>query len=350
MVATLLLTGLLLLEHTWGWGPYTHAGFGSLFYASYAANHACNGSLRGDSTRRSQSHHEQPTAAASSVLEGVFVTSNFFPDAFKLDRSWMHSFEFAAFQLERAAALDTNATSTSPADYHHSKSWSTGLEFIRTDSIKAFSYGYMMHLVEDFVGHHEGGYLNPKHDHPLEFHVDTLFYEDHSHDPSPWQYRNKGMEIIEENQHVKQQLVKFVSETSQQYAKQFPNMEGLSMKEVDRCIQRFSSALHMETFAMVANSKTYKGGITRYDVCHAKTFLAANATLTRAIRWVEEAMGVFEHNLFPFHGFAATNKILVATNAIRRWVEATFAQHNGTICKGRTALRPHPKIDSSTVF
>jgi hypothetical protein len=312
-----LLLGLVV-DFTQSWGPYTHAGFGSQFSAS---------------------HHHDSSTVGDLLLEGVFVTANFYPDAFKRARHWMHSFTYAAFQLEEAALWNRNSTE----NVNH---WNNSLDFCRT-TIRAFSYGYMLHMIQDFVGHYKGGYLNPQADHPLEWEVDTLVYTLHKNDASPWHYRNNGMEVIEENAQVRPQLVNFISATSQQFAKlilvqngPYPDHRGgLSKKQVGQWIRFFTSVVQMEHFSIVANEKAYQTGMVHYDACNATKFDDANATLHRAMDWVKEALNVFEDNLFPYHAQGhSSNTVLQASQAAQQWVNDTFAGHGGTICQRAMAV------------
>jgi hypothetical protein len=309
-----LLIGLFL-DFAHSWGPYTHAGFGSLFYASR--------------------HHDSSTVP-DLLLEGVFITANFFPDAFKRVRDWMHSFEYATFQLEEAATWEHNSTFC----------WNNSIDFSNTP-IRAFSYGYMLHMIQDFVGHYNGGYLNPKADHPLEWQVDTLFYTLHKSDASPWYYRKNGMTIIEQNPQVRQQLMTFISATSQQFAKQklpqkgpnYDNRGGLSEKQVGQSIRHITTLVYMEQFAIMANEMAYQAGMVRYDACNATNFDHANNTLHRAMDWVKKALNVFEDTLFPYHTQGhSSNMILQASQAAQQWVKDTFAGHGGTICQGAMTI------------
>ena len=209
-----------------GWGPYTHAGCGTLYYQNHTTTHKSTAGTTKKILRGSQQTEASiinNTASNRIMLEAVFVTANSFPDAFKYTRDWMHTFEYAAFQVERAAVwsynqnnVHTNKTAVDGQDDDASfLGWNSSMEFIHTDVTKAFSYGYLLHLLEDYVGHHTGGYLNPKKDHRLEFDVDTLFYLNHKDDTPPWFYRDNGMAIIQSNDDVRREIVSFVSDTSQ---------------------------------------------------------------------------------------------------------------------------------------
>jgi hypothetical protein len=313
----------LVVNFTQSWGPYTHAGFGSLFYASH--------------------HHDGSNTGADWLVEGVFVTANFYPDVFKKARDWMHSFEYAAFQLEEAA-LWKNHNNTEGIICH----WNNSMDFFSHNPIRAFSYGYMMHMIQDFVGHYKGGYLNPQADHPMELEVDTLLYILHENEASPWHYRKNGMAVIEQNLPIRQQLVNFIAVTSQKFAKQIlaqndPNADdyrdGLSEEQVGHWIRYFTSVVLMEHFVIIANAKAYQTGMIRYDACHATKFDDANATLHRAMVWVNEALNVFEDNLFPYDAQDhSSNMVLQASQVAQQWVNDTFAGHGGTICQGAPSL------------
>ena len=324
------ILGLLLVASLFqkaaSWGPFSHAAFGSLYLESNT-DAIIKDTLRG--TR----------SGDFSLPEAVFVTANAFPDAFKKTRNWMHSFDYAGFQLEQAAIWNEESR---PVSF-----WNTSLEFVHEDVVKAFSCGYMLHLMEDYVGHH--GYLNPNHDHAMEFNIDTLLYLLHQKDPPPWQYRRGGMNSIVSHPEMLQTLARFISETSQQYANWKGNItdNGLSVEQVARCVRRFSRLIQLESYALVANSKTYQTEMIREDACHATTFHGANATLQRAIQWTEESLFVFETNLFPFQRptnndsaiWKETNKILQAGALAREWVDDMYNANGGTICASSLTLQ-----------
>lgn len=320
---------ILFFQEAQCWGPYTHAAFGSLYVHSRDSLPAF---LHG--------RH----ASSNDTLEAVFVTANAFPDAFKEERSWMHSFDYAAFQLEQSALWSGSGKS----------SWTNSIDFIQSDAIKAYSYGYMMHLLEDYVGHHNQGYLNPKKDHLLELDVDTLFYLVHQKDYPPWQYRDRRMLTIFDNKQAKEEIVSFVADISQHYAELNIDMlrnfngayshrgeGGLSKKQVERCINQFSRLLRMESFAMRANTRTYKSGMVQYDVCHAKSFVSANATLNTAMEWTKEALNVFQQHIFPYpqKSISGESKVQQAIKLAQDWVERAFKSHGGSVCSTMKAVR-----------
>jgi len=370
-----------------GWGPYSHAAFGSLYFMDLSSLHCCcqPSSLcttskrllrtvggrfdNGETKQKPLRRHCHKESSSSLLLEAIFVSANSFPDAFKYTYPWMHSFEFAAFQLERAAlwtiqnktisqmvVVDddddkSSTTTTKKLSSRLRNFWNNSLDFILTDAIKAYSYGYMQHLFQDYVGHHENSYLNPQKDHLLELDVDTLFYVLHKNDPAPWFYHDNGLATLEQHQDILQQIASFVSETTHQF---LPNStvddshdtdkgsgtNGLSIKEADHCIRRFMSLIKMEKIAMLSNSKIYQQGMVHWDVCHAKSFEDANATLRTAMDWTEKAMAVFAEQLFPWTAIdvqplqvpVGIGKPAKAGAVARTWIEETFENHRGSIC------------------
>ena len=317
-----LVASLLLFPDVLCWGPYTHAGFGSLYY---------------------ESHQNLTLHQRDSIQEAVFVTSHAYPDAFKFSRDWMHSIEYASFQME-AAALWKKTTMKNNNDT--TSSWITSMEFILADIIKAFSFGYLLHLLEDYVGHHQHGYLNPEKDHPLEFDIDTLFYSHHKQDSRPWYFMNNGINTINANKHVKDSISDFVAETSHQYAA-MTKLEsvGLSAQQVRAKVQHFAALVKMEKITLVANTRSYANGMVEYDVCHATNFAMANATFNRAIDWTERCLNKLEDHLFPFQVKTTrrqasldphnNSRVLTASKMAMTWVDEIFDEHDGTICSTR---------------
>ena len=356
---TLALLGLsgACIEGVHGWGPYTHAGFGTLYYQRCAeASDNCTNVFNNNGANLTAGNR-------NLTLEAVFVTANSFPDAFKYKRKWMHTLEYAAFQVERAALWKIYRPFRSSLD--NRTGWNNSLDFILTDAIKAFSYGYLLHLLEDYVGHHNGGYLNPEKDHRLEFDVDTFFYWQHKNDAPPWFYRNNdgmGMSIIQSNGQVRQEIADFVSDTSQKYydfwiankngtvsefRKESNLLEtrehkGLSTKDVKDCILHFTRITSdVESIAMKANFKTFREGMIKYDICNAQTFQAASAALQTVMAWTEESLAKLEDKLFPLDplskGNSVTGTALEACDFVLAWIDQRYKQNGGTICSGTTA-------------
>lgn len=359
----------IIIECVDGWGPYTHAGCGSIYYQKRALSSSDNGSnaynkkkLRGLSVSTKKDKIARATDVTtynSDILEAVFVTANTFPDAFKYTRDWMHTLEYAAFQVERATVWSQNqkgstGTANIIIDDDPRMVWNNSVEFIQTDIITAFSYGYLLHLMEDYVGHHKGGYLTPKKDHQLELDVDTLVYLQHEDDGPPWYYRDAGMATIQSNQQLRHEIALFVSDTSQLYAsndwKQMHHSNnitamilvadkhetGITTKEIEDCIQRFTKLVRLESVAMQANSKIYQAGMVRYDVCDAPTFTVANATLQKALEWTERSLDILEEALFPFSRSSRENstgnKVLDASELALAWIDQAFELNGGSIC------------------
>lgn len=359
VAATLALFGLIgaWIEGVHGWGPYTHAGFGTLYYKR------CIEADNGSNAFQSNGANNTTAVNRNLTLEAVFVTANSFPDAFKYERKWMHTLEYAAFQVERAFFWSSHRPDRS--NLNNRTGWNKSLDFILTDTIKAFSYGYLLHLLEDYVGHHTGGYLNPKKDHRLEFDVDTFLYWKHKDDAPPWFYRNngdKGMSIIQSDDQVRQEIADFVFATSQTYydfwmgnktgtvnefrkeskLSEKSERQGLSTKDVKDCIRRFTRITSkVESIAMKANFKTFRAGMIKCDICNAQTFQAANTTLQTAMAWAEESLAKFEEKLFPFYpsskGNSIDGKVLGACHFVIAWIDQRYKQNGGTICIGTTA-------------
>lgn len=337
-----IFIGLVFLEtNVYGWGEYTHAGFGTLHLLSLLEK--VSESFPMDSSLLLRQQRQVP-------LEAVFVTANAFPDAFKFTRDWMHSLEYAAFQVEAAARWSLNNTVNTLQQRQEQRTsllWTSSYDFLQTDAMKAFSYGYLLHLIEDYVGHHDHSYLNPQKDHLLEFDVDTLFYQMHKSDAAPWYYKDDGIAImLERNATLLDQIATFISKTSSDYAKIDNITSGLTKKQILVNLHRFLTVVKMEKAGLILNKRTYRHGMVAYDVCHAKTFNQANGTLQRAIAWTEECIQMLEKSLFPYtidseqyarnkvHNdkHKTRNTVLAASRKAVSWIDKRFQRNGGTIC------------------
>lgn len=97
-----------------------------------------------------------PLSECIDTTNGVFILGSFSPDVFKKNYPIVHSFEYASFQLSYARQL-------------HAQGSVPGFDAVR------FSQGYVTHLIEDYVGHHHNGFLNPTEDHPLGMYSYCVF-------------------------------------------------------------------------------------------------------------------------------------------------------------------------------
>jgi len=360
--SVLLFLWLQLIVGVIGWGPYTHAGCGTLYYKKHTQldnnNHIAttttetktgNFRLKGGYPKQ----QAMETSNTTILLEEIFVSANSFPGAFKYVRDWMHTLEYAAFQVELAASWNKSEQILQLVKNNTYLQWKSSIDFIQTDTVKAFSYGYLLHLLEDYIGHHAGGYLNPNHDHLLELDVDALFYLQHKNDPAPWFYDNYGLSVISSSPQVRKEILDFVSQASRLYADQIKKIngsavveEGLNPKRAEQCIHRFTRLLELEQYSLEVNALSYKAGMVRYDVCHAETFSAANKTLQISLTLIEQALDVLKGYIFPFNNIPKVKSdgvVLRAGKLTEVWVDHFFDRHRGTICGDPSSLIGAPK-------
>jgi hypothetical protein len=142
---------------------------------------------------------QNPSLGVSDSLMAGSIT----PDIVKGVVPRLHSADFAAYLLNRS--LTQNESS-------------------------AFSFGFALHIIQDYIGHHASGYLNPAKDHPQEAAVDAFV----------WKNRPQGFSMKEPSSAD----VAFLLESSSLYARDLgdPSL-ALDSKKVHPPPLSFSSSL-----------------------------------------------------------------------------------------------------------
>ena len=228
--------------------------------------------------------------------DGSLVLGAYAPDAIKPVQPALHSFAFGIFQLQRAfqqAAMQP---------------------ILSTDAFDpvAYAHGYLVHLLQDFVGHHPGGFLNPAQDHPLEFAVDAR----------SWKLRPAGFHL----KSASPALATFVSGASGAYATAV-NQSGLALgvDAVSHAFTKFGLVMDAEVVAATLDF-TYEKDIFQYDVCHARDVAEALANLALARAWMQNAVAQY------LTAATAADRVAGAVSAATAAVDAWFAANNGTNC------------------
>lgn len=239
------------------------------------------------------------SSAECTSASGSFVLGGFSPDAFKKAHPTLHSFEYAAFQLEYAM---NNTISTSEKS-------SSAVAF---DAV-TFSKGFAAHLLQDYVGHHSNGFLNPKEDHPLELSVDALMWSSRS---SGFQLHTADTAAFEFFSNATQAFALFKNDSTLHLT---PSQASFSWEAFD--------ALMISELVIISLDFTYKQDILKYDVCGAKTVDEALANFNYADSWVTQAVQLFLNTVEkPSH------PVHVAFDVATAWVNKQFDSNNGTNC------------------
>jgi hypothetical protein len=182
--------------------------------------------------------------------QGALVLGAYSPDAVKSINPLLHSFPFAILQVQAALGLGD-------------------------DGLVQFAHGYVIHLLQDYVGHHAGGFLNPKEDHPLEFACDAQL----------WSTRPSGFSLHRASEAV----TTFFSSATAQYAK-LVNNSALYVDPAAAASAWSKFGLLMDAEVVAVNFDfAFQRDILRYDVCNATTVPAALANLQLAQAWTDTA-------------------------------------------------------------
>ena len=198
-----LLLPLLLAVVVSCWGPVTHETYFQCQYRDVADYKAC-------------------LALPSFYL---FAIGSMAPDALKSFN--LHNLVFAGHQWQYAHA---NCSDMLP-----------------------FAEGFAAHIVEDAVGHHPQGYLNPSVDHPQEFAVDTYATKD-------WAEKEDIMVTFTSlNDTVSTELHAFLGATS-----------GLELADILNSINTFDHLLVEESLAIPFNV-AYKFEMIEFDTDNSTT-------------------------------------------------------------------------------
>ena len=210
----------------------------------------------------------------------------FSPDAFKQAHRFIHSFEYAAAQFEFARHAPPSPTFNATA----------------------FSLGFVAHLLQDYVGHHANGFLNPAEDHPLEIAVDAYEYKN----------RVPGFGVHSAGA----EAAAFIASSTAAYNAS----TALTAAEAASQWSSFN-LLQLAELALIYVDFSFQTDIQKYDVCKAADWPHALANLEFAQQWSANAVQIFLDSV--------ANGALAA-DAIKRaqaWVEAAFAGNGGTNCK-----------------
>eukprot|EP00931_Biecheleriopsis_adriatica_P100845 TRINITY_DN76086_c0_g1_i1.p1 TRINITY_DN76086_c0_g1~~TRINITY_DN76086_c0_g1_i1.p1 ORF type:complete len:268 (-),score=52.50 TRINITY_DN76086_c0_g1_i1:63-845(-) len=249
----------LFLSPAAAWMPVTHQYLGSLDHV------------------RSGSH---------SFLAGCVA-----PDAYKHFAPWLHSLDFAAYLWERAR--------------------STG-----NQDVLDFALGWGCHIAHDLVGHHSGGFLNPKHDHLLELAADAFLW-----------HTAPALRYLQPIDGVREKLVVEASRDASR------GSSG-SMPEISEA----TAASSTSSFSMLATAERavlvldmlYESQIVSYSACPVANFSAALANFRLATNWSQAACAAWQHALLE--GAARE----VAVSKVTGFVQQLFDGNEGSSCAHRT--------------
>jgi hypothetical protein len=174
-----------------------------------------------------------------------------------------------------------------------------------------YSMGYIAHLLQDYVGHHTNGFLNPNHDHALEFAVDALV----------WKQRSPGFKIHNPDQNA----YLFVANATLQYSIA-KNQSALyvTADTAQSLWSKFKLLMSAELLAIDLDF-SFENDIFKYDVCNASSVQSAMINLQAAQNWMHMAVAEFLSSTKPS---SAKEAVQMATNL----VEDLFLKNHGNNC------------------
>jgi len=233
------------------WGPYAHEYFGGLVLneTATATTHLSSSSL---------------AASYSYFLAGCTA-----PDAMKYISPELHTLEFSAVLYLYAAAYMTPYYFTNKKNHNQEN---------RNDAtMEEFALGYGCHIASDLVGHHLNGFIDPLHDHSLEFATDAYLYHQHQRrQQQMYQLRHTNQpsyNTLSFPNKLTDQEADMIYSASQTATTQYnismhPNI--VSQKQVRSAMHKFNA---METVEkqMMKFDLVYRTDMIKYSACkHSK--------------------------------------------------------------------------------
>eukprot|EP00933_Yihiella_yeosuensis_P029654 TRINITY_DN23295_c0_g1_i1.p1 TRINITY_DN23295_c0_g1~~TRINITY_DN23295_c0_g1_i1.p1 ORF type:complete len:274 (+),score=42.39 TRINITY_DN23295_c0_g1_i1:38-859(+) len=203
------------------WGPFTHQYMGS------------TNEDRGNS---------------SSFLAGCSA-----PDAFKFTEESLHSLQFAVYLFEAAKSDSADAID--------------------------FALGWGCHLIQDLISHHPRGFLNPKHDHPLEFAADSYVWKN-GFQKLPYQKTSIKL------QSLVAKASKLASAASAEF-KQAVNVSAITDSQAENAVEKFNALTYAEIVAMTANV-VYKTEMRHWSFCPVTSFEDVIKNFELSVSWSDQ--------------------------------------------------------------